>query len=271
MRTYEARAVGLLVCGFAVAYTIFGLFRHWHFASSAFDLGIFYQAVWHLSRFRAPASSISGFSNILGDHFYPIIVCFAPLYWLRSGPETLIVAQSVLLAGSIVPVYLHLRTNVAKGTALTLCVSFGLFWGLQRAMSFDVHAVAFAPLLIATTLLALRQRRWTLFWVSSVVVMLIREDLVPVLVALGLYLTWQGEQLRGAALAALSLIAFVLIVGIVIPALGDSGQYAYTSVFDDALRDPWLIPATLVTPPVKVLTAFMWLAPFAFLPSQAHS
>ena len=96
--------------------------------------------------------------------------------------------------------------------------------------------------------------------------MLIREDLVPVLVALGLYLTWQGEQLRGAALAALSLIAFVLIVGIVIPALGDSGQYAYTSVFDDALRDPWLIPAALVTPPVKVLTALMWLAPFAFLP-----
>ena len=123
MRTYEARAVGLLVCGFAVAYTIFGLFRHWHFASSAFDLGIFDQAVWHLSRFRAPARSISGFSNILGDHFYPIIVCFAPLYWLRSGPETLIVAQSVLLAGSIVPVYLHLRTNVAKGDrANTLCV-----------------------------------------------------------------------------------------------------------------------------------------------------
>ena len=49
------------ICGtFALAYALYGLFRHWHFGSSAYDLGIFDQAVWHLSRFEAPASTISG-------------------------------------------------------------------------------------------------------------------------------------------------------------------------------------------------------------------
>ena len=90
--TSEIRTVAALVCVFTAAYALYGLFRHWHFGSSAFDLGIFDQAIWNLSRFQAPASSINGFSNVMGDHFYPIIVAFAPLYWLAPAPETLITA-----------------------------------------------------------------------------------------------------------------------------------------------------------------------------------
>jgi uncharacterized membrane protein len=86
--------LGALVLLFAFAYALLGIVRHRHFGSSAYDLGIFDQAVWHLSRFEAPASTISGFSNILGDHFYPIIALFAPLYWIAPRPETLIVATA---------------------------------------------------------------------------------------------------------------------------------------------------------------------------------
>ena len=63
----------------------------------------------------------------------------------------------------------------------------------------------------------------------------------------------------------MSLLAFFVIVGSIIPALSDSGQYAYTNAFSDILRAPWTIPVTLVTPPVKIATTLMWLAPFAFL------
>ena len=53
----ERRVLAVIVAFFGVAYALYGLFRHWHFGSSAFDLGIFDQVVWHLSRFEAPASS----------------------------------------------------------------------------------------------------------------------------------------------------------------------------------------------------------------------
>ena len=56
----------------SLAYIAVGLFKHWHFDTN-YDLGIFDQAVWHMSRFEASASSISGHSNILGDYFYPIL------------------------------------------------------------------------------------------------------------------------------------------------------------------------------------------------------
>ena len=253
------------MCVFTAAYALYGLFRHWHFGSSAFDLGIFDQAIWNLSRFQAPASSINGFSNVMGDHFYPIIVAFAPLYWLAPAPETLIVAQAFLFASSILPVFLYLRARVPSGATLALCIAYGLFWGLQRAAAFDVHAIAFAPLIIATTLLALDRRQWALFWVSAIALMLVKEDLIALLTFLGFYLAVRGERWRGGILIGVSLLAFFVIVGSIIPALSDSGQYAYTNAFSDILRAPWTIPVTLVTPPVKIATTLMWLAPFAFL------
>src|SRR5436190_2106029 len=93
-----------VVVGFSVAYATIALLRHWHFNSS-YDLAIYDQAVWHLSRFEAPASSIRGMSNIFGDHFHPVIILFAPLFWIIPSAGTLLAAQAVLLAFSIIPVF----------------------------------------------------------------------------------------------------------------------------------------------------------------------
>jgi uncharacterized membrane protein len=259
------RGVAALVTGFALAYALFGLLRHWHFGSSAYDLGIFDQAVWHLSRFETPASTISGFSNILGDHFYPVIALFAPLYWIAPAPETLIAAQALLLALSIVPVFLFLRDRLPAQPALMLSAAYALFWGLQSAAAFDVHEMAFAPLAIATAILAADRRRWGWFWTAAVLIVLVKEDLIPILTMLGLLLIVQGERARGGVLAAASLITFVAIVRIVIPAFADSGAFSVGSAYADVIARPWTIPATLVTPSIKMRTALWWLAPFAGL------
>ena len=81
--------ISALAATCAASYALTAVFRHQHFDSSV-DLGIFDQAVWHLSRFEAPSSSIRGFSNLFGDHFHPIILLFAPLYWLAPAAETLL-------------------------------------------------------------------------------------------------------------------------------------------------------------------------------------
>src|SRR5262245_41393785 len=111
-----------LAAAFVAAYSLYGLFRHWHFGSSAYDLGIFDQAIWHLSRFEAPSSTVRGFSNLLGDHFSPILVVLAPLYWIAPAPEALIVAQAVLLAASIVPVWIFVRRRLPPGPAYALAI-----------------------------------------------------------------------------------------------------------------------------------------------------
>src|SRR5688572_12244028 len=151
--------MGALVCTFACVYALPGVFRHRHFDSS-YDLAIFDQVVWHLSRFELPASSIRGYSNILGDHFHPIIALFVPFYWIAPAAESLIVAQGVFLAASIVPVFLFLRQRFTLPLAVALSVAYGFFWGLQRSANYDVHELAFAPLIIAAAIYALDRRKW---------------------------------------------------------------------------------------------------------------
>ena len=228
-------------------------------------MAIYDQAIWHLSRFERPASSIRGLTNVFGDHFHPIIALFTPLFWVAPFAETLIVAQAILLAASVVPVFLFARDRLPSGPALALCVAYGLFWGMQQTAISDVHEAAFAPLAVGLLLLAIDRRRWPWFWAAAAVVLAVKEDLAPFLVFVGGYLFVRGERRTGGILLACSLAAFIAEVAVVIPASGGR-EYEYTGAYADVWQRPWLAPVKLVTPPIKMLTAFLWVAPFALLP-----
>jgi uncharacterized membrane protein len=253
------------VSGFAAAYGICAVFKHLHFDTS-YDLAIYDQAIWHLSRFEAPASSVRGLSNVFGDHFHPVIVLIAPLLWIVPRAETLIAAQAVLLAASIVPVFLYARDRLPHGPALAIAIAYGFFWGLQQTATFDFHEAAFAPLAVALLILAMERRRWPWFWAAAIGVAAVKEDLAPFLAFVGGYLMLRGERRRGAVLLVGGLAAFALIVAVVIPLASDAGQYGYRTTFAEALQRPWRMPLQLVTPPIKMLTALLWVAPFAMLP-----
>ena len=256
--------VGLLALGCATSYTLTGVMRHRHFDSSL-DLGIFDQAVWHLSRFEAPASSIKGMASLFADHFHPIIALLAPLYWLAPSPESLIAAQGFLFGASILPVFVFLRRRLPWGPACSLSAAYGLFWGLQRAANFDMHEVAFAPLVIAAAIEAMDRRAWTAFWLWCLTLLFVKEDLIPLLTALGVYLALTGERTRGALLTLGSVVAFLLVIKVLVPLAAGGANYNYLVAYGDAtgsLRD---LPLRILTPSVKVETLLLWLAPFAFL------
>ena len=266
MRRLEALVLVALMLFCAAVYILYGLFRHWHFGSSAFDLGIFDQAVWHLSRLEHPESTIHHFSNVLGDHFFPVIVLFVPFYWIAPSPESLIVAQGLLFAASLLPVYGFLRGRLSAGPSLALAGAYGLFWGLQRAAAYDVHEIAFAPLVIGAAILAMERRRWFVLWGSVLMLVMIKEDLIPLVSMLGVYLFVRGERSAGSVLALGGVVAFLVVVQILIPSLSESGSYAHMAAYAESLQRPWLIPLTLVTPAAKLVTVLLWLAPFIFLP-----
>jgi len=255
-----------IAAAFAAGYSVYGLFRHWHFDSGAFDLGIFDQVVWHLSRFEVPASTVRGYSNILGDHFSPILALLAPLYWIAPRAETLIIAQAVLLALSIVPVFVYARRRLAPGPAYALAIAYGLFWGMQRAATFDFHEVAFAPLIIATAILALDDERWPLFWAMALLLIAVKEDLIPLVGGFGVILLLRRHIQHGLIAIAVSGIAFLAIVWFVIPAMAGSGVFGYAGAYVDAMQDPWRIPILFFTPALKGRTILSLLAPFLFLP-----
>jgi uncharacterized membrane protein len=249
---------------------LYALFRHWHFNSGAYDLGIFDQAIWHLSRFERPESSIAGHTTIFSDHFHPIIVLLAPAYWLVPGPETLLVVQSLLLAASIIPVFCYAHSRIGRPAALWLSGSYGLFWAMQKAAAFDFHEVAFAPLAIATAILAVDRRQWRLLWLCIAALCLIKEDMIPLVGMFGIWLVRIGEVRQGIAALVVAVAAFAAVIGVVMPALGGEDSYPYWSSHLDAVRSgPISVVARLVTPPGKLVTLAMWLVPFALVPLRS--
>ena len=261
-RSERITIVGL-VSFFAAAYILYGLFRHWSFHSS-YDMAILDQIVWHLARFEVPASSIKGLANSFGDHFRPIVALFAPAYWLAPGPESLIVLQGVLFAAAIPPMFVFLRRRLPVGPSVALCAAYGFFWGIQHAAAFEVHEVAFAPLIIAWALLALDTQRWVGFWAAMLALMLVKEDMIPVAGFFGLVLVIRGHWRQGSLLIALSLLVFILVMRWLIPWLSGASS-PYMGLYTDLLQKPWLAPVALVTPPGKLMAVLLWLAPFAFL------
>jgi uncharacterized membrane protein len=106
-------------------------------------------------------------------------------------------------------------------------------------------------------------------WTAAVLLALVKEDLIPLPACLGALLWVRGDRRQGAMMGVTFTLAFLAVVRLVIPSFSDTGAYAVGSAYRDALARPWTIPMTLVTPLVKVETAVLWLAPFAFLPLRS--
>ena len=66
----------------AVAYASISIYRHDAFASNAFDLGVQDQTVWGYSQLQMIPNTVEMIRNLLGDHFHPILMTLAPLYWI---------------------------------------------------------------------------------------------------------------------------------------------------------------------------------------------
>src|SRR6185312_9112150 len=83
----------LLAGALFVVYAVLSVLRHRAFETTAFDLGIFFDAVHDWSRFSLPHVAVKGVHSgygpgfdLLGDHFHPILALLAPTMWVWPHP-----------------------------------------------------------------------------------------------------------------------------------------------------------------------------------------
>lgn len=227
---WQRIATLLLTLAAVMAYSAISIFRHQHYGSSAFDLGNQDQAVWGYSQLRIIPDTLLGLPTILGDHFNPILMTLAPLYWVWGDARVLLIAQAVIVAAASLPVYAWARARLGEPPALAIQASFLVFWGVLAGIVYDFHHVVFAVLAVSIAIYAIRTRRDRLLWAMVVVALLTREDVALVLAGLGVYLAaTQRRWKTGTALVAVSVAWFLLIVRVVIPFIsGNSyGHWGY--------------------------------------------
>ncbi|WP_411106874.1 DUF2079 domain-containing protein [Streptomyces sp. cmx-4-9] len=215
-----------------------GRFRRMEWAS--WDLGIFEQAIRAYAHFQEPVTDLKGpGTNILGDHFSPVIALLAPLYRVFPGPLTLLVAQAALFALSAVPVTRAAARLLGRTRGVALGVAYGLSWGIQRAVEFDFHEIAFAVPLLAFALEAVLARRWRAALLWGLPLLLVKEDLGFTLAALAAVVAWRAlpTDRRAAwtavAVAGAASVLAVLVFTVVVPFFATEG-YGYWDKIDGA-------------------------------------
>ena len=269
----RVQAWGFAAVFFAV-YCAISVRRHQRFQSTGYDLGIFVQAIRAYAHGRLPVTPLKGPGfDLLGDHFHPLLVVFAPFYRLFPSPLTLLVGQAALTAVAGVPLVLWAHRVRGPKASAWVGLSFGASWGLAEMIHFDFHEVCLAVPLLAFALAAAGQQRWRAAALWGLPLLLVKEDLGLTLAVLGGYLVWRGPKRLGWALVAAGVLGSALEMLVILPSVNSHGAFDYwneissgstvatpgqhLSLLSTALHTFW--------PPTKYLTVLMLLAPTGFL------
>ncbi len=312
MRAFWRRApvkVGVLTAAAALVYCLDSLNLLRRFLASTFDLIIFDQGIRGYAHLGAPVSIARGVSDgqgahfmLLADHWSPVLALFAPLYWIHDSPATLLVAQGVLFALAIPPLWAYTRRQLGPGAAYFVCVAYALSLPVMEAVIFDFHEVAFVPVLTAVMVErfdkclprgddppqtppapggAPRPPRppWPPLGVlAAVALLLVKEDMGLLVAGFGGYLLLTRRRpvvWIGLAFVAGGVAATWAATHLLIPAFGGSagfywayGQFGSTlgGALLDVLTHPLHALHVFVTPWVKARTMIGLLAMFGFLP-----
>jgi uncharacterized membrane protein len=275
------RALLLLAAlAFALYYASVAINNFHAFQSPAFDIGIFDQGIWLLSRFKSPFVTIMGM-HLFGDHASYFLLFLVPLYWIWPNAQLLLHLQTLALAVSAVPVFLLARKAFGSSwLALLPAIGFLLAPALGYMDLENFHPDSFEVPLLLFALYFMTQRRWSVYLVMVLLLLLIKEDVPLLVVPLGIYVALKFDRKMGLVTAYAGTLWFIIIVFFLGPhfsGAGPEGLDAYRVPFGGfggllhtTFTAPWQVLADLLTAD-KIKYLIQLLAPVLFLPLFSSS
>jgi uncharacterized membrane protein len=207
---------GMLVL-FVGTFTRQAWLTHARFGSFGFDVGIFDQGVWLLSRHQDPFVTIRGLP-LFGDHASYILVLVAPLYRIWADPRLLLLLQVVGLAIPAVCLYLIGTRRLGSPLAgLGVAAAYLAYPALQWASIWQFHPETLAVGFLGLAALAADRQRWRQLAVWLVLAMLCKEDVGLVVAGFGALLWTTGHPSVGRRTLAAGLGWFLLTALVLIP------------------------------------------------------
>ncbi len=238
----------------------------------SYDVGLYDQGLWLMSRGHAPFVTLMG-RNLLGDHASLILLLLIPLYWIAPSTIALLVVQAIVVAGGAIPMYL-LAKHLLKSSAMAFCVAF--MWLANPALNGgameNFHPDSFLALFIPLVLFAAFTKKWRLFAIAVLLSLLVKEDVLLVMVPVGLYVAWRFDKRKGfltvlASVVATGLGMFVMMKHLIGVPTRNGWRIPYGGV-GGFLKELVLHPATVAKylwDDNRPLYLFKMAAPFAAL------
>ena len=261
MRRHVDRGGRIAAASLAIACTSVSWIRWRNFWGGNFDLTVFDQGAYLLSRGHAPEISLLG-RDLFSDHLSPVMLLFAVPYRIVPTAFWLFLVQGLCLGLTVIPVRALARDVGVDERLATVLVA--LSPPLAAAALFEFHPATMAVPFIAWALLGARRGDARLTLLAAIAVLACRADLGWVLVAVA----FVGERRTRRRLLVVGLGG--LAAGSLIPALlGSPGSWTpHYGHLGSGPADFALHPWRLVTKGFgrdPVLTLFWWLLPAGFL------
>ncbi len=232
----RSRLPSSLVWAIAIAATIFfacSTLRHALFQSTAFDLGIFDQAIYLLSQNQTPFSSLMGI-HILGDHAAVIYYPLALLYKIYPDVHWLFLVQAVALSlGAWPSLSLARLAGLNQEQSRAIALIYLLYPVVFNINLFDFHPEVIALPALLAAILAARLNKLVWFCAAILLVLSCKAVLSITVAAIGLWLFVCEKKQRFGAIALLLGVAwFVIASQKIIPYFSGSevagvGRYSY--------------------------------------------
>jgi uncharacterized membrane protein len=228
----------------AIVYCLISLVNHYLFHTAAFDLGIFNNALYCISHFRTSYLTLNIFSpgtNLLGDHFSPIMFLYIPFYYL-FGSYTLLLIQiaSILFGGWGIYKYCKLKFPESYIPLIITLQFFGI-WGIYSALSFDFHNNVVGAMFVPWLVYYYEKQNKKLFLTCFLLILISKENM-----ALWLAFIMVGLMLKNGLrnfkkhlkfevpLLVFALIYFYIVVSFIMPPLqhghGNYQLYRYEAL-----------------------------------------
>ncbi len=207
--------------------------RHALFQSTAFDLGIFDQAIYLISQNQTPFSSLMQM-HILGDHAAVIYYPLAWLYKIYPDVHWLFLVQAVALSLGAWPSWSLARlASLNPEQSRAIAFIYLLYPVVFNINLFDFHPEVIALPALLSAILAARLNKIMWFSAAILLVLSCKAVLSLTVAAIGLWLLLCEKKQRCGAIALVFGIAwFVIASQKIIPFFSGSevagvGRYSY--------------------------------------------
>ena len=264
MSALRVAAIALL---WAAVLSVLGLWKYAIFRADVDD-GIFTQVL--LSFGSGFSTTAEGGVNHFLVHFSPMLLLLVPFVRWVGDARALVVAQAILSALVVFPVYGIARRRTGEGWALAIAGIAMLYPVLCAAAFTDFHENAFVPVLSATLVWAIDGGRYRAAALVALALLCTKEDQFALLAMEGIIIAvlWRTDRARarfGLATACAGAIFAALYFFVLRPSFHLDVPYFPLHFYDWSYVGSAPLGYAPLLSPLRPLYFFWAFAPLAFL------
>ena len=279
----------IIIGSFGAVFTFLicaiGVLRYETYFSPNFDFGIVSQMFYSMKEHFVPNTTCERdyILSHFGVHFSPACYLLLPIYFIFPYPNTLQIAQGVLIMSAVIPIILICKerglTNKATAFVGLLYMAYP---AVTAGCTYDFHENCLLLPLLMWTILFMEKEKYLLMAIMALLTLMVKEDVFIYLIILAVFIiVSKGRARVGTALFAGSLVYFAVAYTILSEyGLGimDDSRYG-NLIFEDSgllgvVRTVFVNPSYAFTQLLtteglgegKIKYLFELFAPLAFIP-----